>query len=129
MGPDARLEIGDDTSIHLFFHAGAAREVRIGRRVLIAGHVYLSDHDHDPPTPGHPPASGRLRVEPVVIEDECWLGEGCRILKGVHLGRGCTVGANAVVTKSFPPYSIVAGVPARLIRRADEGGGPADASG
>jgi acetyltransferase-like isoleucine patch superfamily enzyme len=54
-----------------------------------------------------------------VIDDDCWLGEGCRVLKGVHLGRGCVVGANAVVTRSFPPYSVVGGVPARLLRAAN----------
>jgi lipopolysaccharide O-acetyltransferase len=42
------------------------------------------------------------------------------ILKGVHLGEGCVVGANAVVTKSFPPYSAVVGIPARLVSRYDQ---------
>jgi acetyltransferase-like isoleucine patch superfamily enzyme len=53
---------------------------------------------------------------PVIIEDGCWLGANVTILKGVTLGRGCVVAAGAVVTNSFPPYSIIAGVPARLIK-------------
>lgn len=110
------ISIGDGTSIHFRFHVGAAHRVKIGRNVLIAGDVFVTDHDHEPPTPGRPRASGRLRVAPTVIEDDCWLGEGARVLKGVHLGQGCVVGANAVVTRSFPPYSIVGGVPARLLR-------------
>jgi acetyltransferase-like isoleucine patch superfamily enzyme len=53
---------------------------------------------------------------PVVIEDGCWLGANVTILKGVTLGRGCVVVAGAVVTKNFPQYSIIGGVPAKLIR-------------
>lgn len=53
---------------------------------------------------------------PVTIEDGCWLGANVTILKGVTLGRGCVVAAGAVVTKSYPPYSIIGGVPARLIK-------------
>ena len=113
------ISIGDGTSIHFRFHVGAARRVSIGRNVLIAGDVFVTDHDHEPPAPGRPRVSGRLRVAPTVIDDDCWLGEGARVLKGVHLGQGCVVGANAVVTRSFPPYSIVGGVPARLLRAGD----------
>lgn len=53
---------------------------------------------------------------PVVIEDEVWCGANVTILKGVTLGRGSVVAAGAVVTKSFPPYSIIGGVPAKLLR-------------
>ena len=53
---------------------------------------------------------------PVIIGDEVWCGANVTILKGVKLGRGCVVAAGAVVTKSFPPYSIIGGCPAKLIR-------------
>lgn len=115
------LSIGDGTSIHMYFHCGAARSVTIGRDVLIAGHVYVSDHDHDPGRPGlSARRSTRLSIDPVVIEDDCWLGEGCRILKGVTLGRGSVVGASSVVTRDVPPYTMVVGAPARQLRRWDE---------
>ena len=52
---------------------------------------------------------------PVVIEDDIWVGTGVIILKGVTLGRGCIVGAGAIVTKSIPPYTVVVGAPARII--------------
>jgi len=53
---------------------------------------------------------------PVVIEDECWIGANVTILKGVTIGRGSVVAAGAVVTKSCEPYSIIGGVPAKLIK-------------
>lgn len=53
---------------------------------------------------------------PVVIEDGCWIGANVTILKGVTIGRGSVVAAGAVVTKSFPPYSIIGGIPAKMIK-------------
>lgn len=53
---------------------------------------------------------------PVVIEDDVWTGANVTILKGVTIGRGSVIAAGAVVTKSFPPYSIIGGVPAKLIK-------------
>ena len=52
----------------------------------------------------------------VVIEDDVWMGCNVTILKGVHIGRGSIVSAGSVVTKSFPPYSIIGGVPAKLLK-------------
>ena len=54
--------------------------------------------------------------QPVTIEDGVWVGANVTVLKGVTIGRGSVVAAGAVVTKSFPPYSIIGGVPAKLIR-------------
>lgn len=54
---------------------------------------------------------------PVVIGDDVWVGAHVTILKGVELGRGSVVAAGAVVTRSFPPYSVIGGVPAKLIRQ------------
>lgn len=53
----------------------------------------------------------------MVIEDDVWCGANVTILKGVTIGRGSIVAAGAVVTKSFPPYSIIGGVPAKLIKK------------
>ena len=54
---------------------------------------------------------------PVVIEDDVWCGANVTILKGVTIGRGSIVAAGAVVTQSFPPYSIIGGVPAKLLKQ------------
>lgn len=54
--------------------------------------------------------------EPVYIEDDCWIGTNVTILKGVRIGRGSIVAAGSVVHKSCPPYSIIVGVPAKVIK-------------
>ena len=54
---------------------------------------------------------------PVIIEDDVWAGANITILKGVTIGRGCVIAAGAVVNKSMPPYSIIGGVPARVLKR------------
>ncbi|MBU6170110.1 MAG: acyltransferase [Verrucomicrobia bacterium] len=112
------IEIGDGTSIQFNFHCGAANHVVIGKDVLIAGRVYITDHDH---VFDHHDLPARLCRDlvssPVIIEDGVWLGEGCVVLKGVRIGQRSVVGANAVVTKSVPEGSVVCGVPAKVVRR------------
>jgi acetyltransferase-like isoleucine patch superfamily enzyme len=111
------IVIGDGTSIQFDFHCGAANQVVIGKDVLIAGRVYISDHDHVFDHRDLPPRLCRdLVSSPVVIEDGVWLGEGCVVLKGVRIGRRSVVGANAVVTKSVPEGCVVCGVPAKIVR-------------
>lgn len=112
-----KIIIGDGTSIHLYFHCGAAESVIIGNNVLIAGCVYISDHDHIFDDPELPPSKTGLKVAPVVVEDGVWIGEGAVILKGVTIGKRAVIGANAVVTKNVPPYTVVGGVPASVIKK------------
>lgn len=111
-----KLEIGDRTFVEFDAHIACAQSVRIGADVLIAGGVFISDHNHSMPENGGHPLDGKLEIEPVEIGDGSWLGERSFILPGVRLGKRCIVGAGAVVTRSFPDGSVVAGVPARLLR-------------
>lgn len=53
----------------------------------------------------------------VIIDEDVWLGTGVTILAGVHIGRGCIVGAGSMVTKSLPPYSVAVGSPARILKK------------
>ena len=108
-GKEPKMIIGDGTFIHFYFHCGAAQSVIIGKNVLIAGRVYISDHDHEFDHPELPPIKAGLKVAPVVIEDEVWIGEGAVILKGVTVGRRAVIGANAAETKDVPPYTVVGG--------------------
>lgn len=115
-GKKPKIVIGDGTSAQLYFHCGAAESITIGENVLIAGNVYITDHDHRFDDPDKAATdSNELIVKPVVIEDGVWLGEGSKILKGVTIGKRAVVGANAVVTKDVAPYTVVGGVPAKVI--------------
>jgi acetyltransferase-like isoleucine patch superfamily enzyme len=115
-GKKPKIAIGDGTAVQFYFHCGAAESITIGKNVLIAGNVYITDHDHKFDDPSRAPIEcPELIIKPVVIEDGAWLGEGCRILKGVTVGKRAVVGANAVVTRNVPPYTIVGGIPAKQI--------------
>lgn len=57
-----------------------------------------------------------VQIDDIVIDSNAWIGRNVTILSGVHIGRGCTVGAGAVVSKSLPPYCVAVGVPAKPIK-------------
>ena len=111
-----RITIGDRTFAEYRLHIACANRVEIGSDVLFAGDVFISDLQHGFGGPGRHPLNEPISVKSVRIGNGCWIGERACIMPGVELGDGCVVGANAVVTKSFPAYSIVAGVPARKLR-------------
>ena len=115
-----KLIIGDGTSIQFYVHCGAAKSVTIGKDVVIAGNVYITDHDHvfDDPLMSVRKCT-ELVSRPVVIGDGCWLGEGSMVLKGVTIGARSIVGANSVVTRDVPSGVVVTGVPAKVIRELD----------
>ena len=114
-----RLEIGDDTTIGYHSHIMVIGHLKIGRHVLIADKVYISDNQHSFEDVSKPVAAQPLRHKPVEIEDEVWLGETVCVLPGVKIGKRSVVGCNSVVTKYIPPYSVAAGVPARVVRQYD----------
>jgi len=113
-----RIEIGDGTWVGKNCSIASINCVRIGKDVLFAGHVHITDHSHGYEDPDTPISKQKLFSKgPIVIEDQCWLGFSCEILSGVHIGKHCVVAARSVVTKDVPSYSIVAGNPARIIKR------------
>ena len=69
---------------------------------------------------GHPSAID-LDEKPVCIEDDAWIGAGSIILRGVTIGKAAIVGAGSVVTQDVPPYTVVVGNPARVVRQLKEG--------
>ncbi len=113
-----KIIIGDGCWIGIRNSFAAIDEIRIGNNVLFAGYVHITDHSHgyeeiDIPVSKQP----LISKGPVIIEDQCWLGFGCEILSGVHIGKHSIVAARAVVTKDVPAYSIVAGNPARIVKK------------
>ncbi|TGK48604.1 acyltransferase [Leptospira bouyouniensis] len=117
------LNIGKGTSIHS--NAIFSGAINIGEDCLFGPSVTLLSTTHN--------IDGRQKIReldaiyykehghskngPIEIGDDCWLGVNSVILPGVKLGKGCVVGANSVVTKNFPDYSIVGGVPAKLLKK------------
>lgn len=119
---DPRIEIGDNVQIGRFLTLTAITNIRIGNGCLFSEHVYISDHAHDVFGIEDTPLVQRrlLAKGPVTIGDFCFLGFRAIVMPGVNLGNRCVVGAGSVVTKSFPDGSVVAGVPARLIRNLND---------
>ena len=115
---NSKIIIGDGTWVGNNCSIAAINKVQIGKHVLFAGHVHISDHSHGYEDISRPISPQTLISKgPVIIEDDCWLGFSCEILSGVHIGQHSIVAARAVVTKDVPPYSIVAGNPARIVKR------------
>jgi acetyltransferase-like isoleucine patch superfamily enzyme len=114
-----QIVIGDRVQLNFNVHIGAIGTLTIGDDVLIGSNVLITDHSHGGTGPGDLQTRAALRKlvskGPTVIEDNVWIGEGACILGGVRVGHNSIVGANAVVTCDVPPYSVVAGVPARKV--------------
>ncbi|MEI8256004.1 MAG: acyltransferase [Deltaproteobacteria bacterium] len=115
-----QMVVGDETWIgqQCFFHAAGG--LTIGARVGIGPGVRIITSVHEDAGRGVPVLFSPVEFAPVVIEDDADLGVGCVVLPGVTVGRGAIVGAGAVVNQSVPPYTIVAGVPARVLRARDD---------
>lgn len=121
---DGRLTLGARVHLGPWTTISVLDEVTIGDDCLIAERVSIRDHDHAIADPERPFAEQGYTTRPVRLGRNVWLGAGVTIVKGVSLGDNCVVGANAVVTRSFPANSVIAGVPARLLRTL----APAEAS-
>ena len=91
-------------------------DVSIGDNVLLAGHSSINTVSHHFERCDIPINDQGIYCDPVRIEDDVWIGMNAVILQGITVGRGAIVGAGAVVTRDVPPWSIVTGVPARVIR-------------
>lgn len=115
--------ISDDVRIARYatiYTTGA--KVYIGSKTEIAPYLKIVSGNHRVDCVGHYMFDADFPKNPdddqdVVIEGDTWIGIGVTILKGVTIGRGSIIAAGAVVTKSCPPYSILAGVPAKVVRK------------
>jgi UDP-3-O-[3-hydroxymyristoyl] glucosamine N-acyltransferase len=111
----AELLIGNSVHMNYGVSIGATKSVRIGNRVRIGPYARVVDSDfHDVYNRAMAPSP-----KPVVIEDDAWIGMNAVILPGVRIGRASIVGTGCVVTRDVPDFTVVGGVPARVLRQLD----------
>lgn len=118
-----KLSIGKNFSMQKNCHIGCIERIEIGDNVLLGSKIYITDHFHGEITKealNLPPIERPLSSKPIKIGNNVWVGDNVCIMPGVTLGNNVIVGANAVVTHSFPDNTVIAGVPARIIRKLDE---------
>lgn len=107
---NAILDIGDGVFINRNTIITAKKSIVIGKGVTIGPNTCIYDHDHDVSN------RGQFNCDDIIIEEDVWCGANVTILKGVHIGRESIIAAGAVVTKSFPAYSVIGGIPAKCIK-------------
>ena len=118
----AKVIVGGSTSVNAYL------DVAIGDRCLLAEGVHLTDFDHRTQRLDVPIKDQGIVTAPVRIGADVWLGRNVTVLRGVDVGQGSVIGAQAVVTRDIPPFSIAVGVPARVVRsRLPHGMDPAEA--
>lgn len=123
MGPNSKKEkgliIGNNTTIGHFAHIIADKEVIIENDVLIADKVFISDCTHNYNDINIPIKNQEISfISPVHIGEGSWIGENVCIC-GASVGKHCVIGANSVVLNDVPDYCVVAGVPAKIIKKFD----------
>ncbi len=102
-----------------FSHIYATSKIEIGKKVLMADKVYLSDNLHGHVNVELPVIDQPIeQTKPVIIGDGAWLGENACVI-GASVGKNAVVGANSVVTKDIPDYAVAVGAPAYIIKRFD----------
>jgi acetyltransferase-like isoleucine patch superfamily enzyme len=114
------IRIGNQVYIGGYVYLSAITSITISDGCVLAENVYIADQAH-----GYDPEAGLIMEQelqskgPVFIGPHCFLGFRVAVMPGVSLGEHCVVGANSVVTRSFPPFSMIAGSPARLMKSYD----------
>ncbi len=117
--PQAGIRIGRDSLIGEFSVIRGQGGVTIGDRVYFAPLVQVLAVNHVFDDPTRPFVEQGITARGVVIEDDVWVGAGAMVLDGVHIGKGAVIAAGAVVAEDVPPHTLVAGVPARVVRPID----------
>lgn len=111
----AELRVGAFTFLGRGVEIEVSHSVVVGEGCLIAPGVFITDHNHST-TRGLPMFKQACKASPVRISDDVWIGANAVILPGVSIGQGAVVAAGAVVHRDVPPYAIVGGVPAALLK-------------
>ena len=114
--PHAGIQIGRDSLIGEFSVLRGQGGITIGDRVYTSPMVQMAAVDHVFSDPERPFVEQGITAQGIVVEDDVWIGAGAIVTDGVRIGRGAVVAAGAVVTKDVPPHTVVAGVPAKVVK-------------
>ncbi|MFA6195047.1 MAG: acyltransferase [Sulfurimonas sp.] len=121
--PTASIFIETNVSIGQNFHIISGSELIIGKNTTISANVLITNIDHEFKQIGTHVLDQTLLIKETTIGENCFIGYGAVIQAGTILGKQCIVGANAVVRGIFPDYSVIVGIPARIVKRYDEKSG------
>lgn len=114
--PGEGLFVGDGSNIGAFSYIGCSGYIEIGKNVMMGPRVNLMAENHNFERVDMPMKEQGVTRSFIKIEDDVWLGVGSTVTAGVTVGQGSIIAAGAVVTKDVPPFSVVGGVPARIIK-------------
>lgn len=119
------IKIGNNCQFGGYNHITAINSIVIGEGVLTGKFVTITDNSHGKPGDNNdcdlsPIVRTVYSKGPVLIGDNVWIGDKATVLPNVKIGKGSIIGANSVVTKDIPPYSVVGGNPAKIIRTIKE---------
>jgi len=118
------IKIGNDCSIGEYCHITSTNYIEIGNGVLTGRWVTITDNSHGKPLISEidiPPIERKIYSKgKVIIGDKVWIGDKVSIMAGVCVGKSAIIAANAVVTKDVPEYAVVAGIPAKVVKRLSD---------
>lgn len=113
-----KLKIEDGVRVNIGTMIAAAKSVHLKKSVNIAQYCFIGDHDH-----AYKDVTKLIRdqglanVKPIVINEDTWIANKVTVCSGVTIGKHCVIGANSVVTKDIPDYSVAVGIPAKVIKK------------
>lgn len=111
------LKVGNNSNIGPYAYIGCSGFIEIGDNVMISPRVSIYAENHNFDSTESTIKEQGVTKKSVTIEDDCWIAANSVILAGVIIGKGSVIAAGSVVTKNIPPYSVVAGVPAKVIQQ------------
>jgi len=110
------VQIGRNSSLDAYSYIGASGHVAIGENVIMGQHISFHAENHNYDRLDIPIRDQGTRRKGIQIENDCWVGSNSTFLDGAHVGHGCVIAAGSLVRGEIPPYSIVVGAPARVLR-------------
>lgn len=111
------LVIGDNVGMNHYCFIGVRGDIRIGNDVIFGPRVSIFSENHNFADPSKLINEQGVTKGKTIIGNDVWIGANVSIMSNVNIGDGCVIAAGAIVTKDIPPYSIAAGVPAKVIKK------------